>query len=281
MKKLKDFLILTVGALLVSIGVYFFKFPNNFSTGGVSGASVILGYLFKDISPGTFVLIINVLLLLIGFVLLGRSFGIKTCCCSLLMSLSIFAFEKIVPLSKPLTDQPLLELFLAIIVTAAGSSLLFTSNASTGGTDIVAMILKKYSNLDISKALFVTDFLIVLASGLVFGVKTGLFSLFGLLFRSLAVNNMIESINLSKFFIIITQKSDLIVSYINETLKSGATVAECKGAFTNENRAIVFSVLHTPQAIRLRQYIKEVDSNAFVVISNTSDIIGRKFREML
>ena len=180
-KRLSDALLLTTGTLLVSFGVYFFKFPNNFSTGGVSGISVILGALLPGVSTGTLVLIINAALLLLGFAVFGRSFGLKTVYCSMLMSLSIYALERLVPMDAPLTTQPMLELVFSVLLPAVGSAILFNLQGSTGGTDIVAMIFRKYTDLDIGKALFCTDFLIATLAGVVFGIETGLFSLLGLL----------------------------------------------------------------------------------------------------
>ena len=141
---LKEYILLTLGASMTALGIYFFKFPNHFSTGGVSGLSVILNGIFPQITPGTFVMVINVTLLLLGFLIVGRDFTVKTVYCSLLMSVLTYLLEKVVPMSKPLTGQPMLELVFAILLPAVGSAILFNAGASTGGTDIVAMILKKY-----------------------------------------------------------------------------------------------------------------------------------------
>ena len=171
--KIKDFLWLTLGTLMVTIGVYFFKFPNNFSTGGVSGISVILGALIPGMSTGTLVLIINVTLLIVGFCVFGRSFGIRTVYCSMLMSLSIYILERVLPMEHPLTTQPMLELVFSVLFPAVGSAILFNIQGSTGGTDIVAMIFKKFTSLDIGKALFCTDFIIATLAGVVFAGAAG------------------------------------------------------------------------------------------------------------
>lgn len=142
MKKLRSYLIITLGALLLTAGVYFFKFPNHFTTGGVSALSIIFGFVTDAISPGTFVFIINAALLVVGFIVLGGSFGIKTVYASLLFSVGTMVLEKVVPLDAPLTDQPLLELFFSVMLPAVGSALMFNEGASSGGTDITAMILK-------------------------------------------------------------------------------------------------------------------------------------------
>lgn len=279
MKKLKDFFVITVGTLAVSAGVYFFKFPNNFSTGGVSGISVILGKLFPGLSAGSYVLIINMLLLIVGFLFIGKGFGVKTVYSSLLMSLAIRVAESVAPMSAPLTNQPFLELCFAVLLPAFGSALLFNTGASTGGTDIVAMILKKYVSLDIGKALFVTDALIALTAGLVFGAETGLFSLLGLLAKAFVVDGVIESINTSKYFTIVTDKAEPILSFIMEELKRGATEStEFEGAYSKNKKTLILTVVNRVEAVRLKKYVHMTDPGAFMVISSSSDIIGKGFR---
>lgn len=280
-KRIRDFFLLTVGTLMVVVGVYFFKFPNNFSTGGVSGISVILGALLPGVSTGQLVLGINLALLLVGFLVFGRSFGIKTVYCSLLMSISIYVLERVVPLDAPLTSQPMLDLVFSVMLPAVGSAILFNSQGSTGGTDIVAMIFKKYTSVDIGKALFCTDFLIATAAGVVFGIETGLFSLLGLLAKALVVDSVIENIHLSKYFTIVTHKPDEVVAFIKGTLNRSATILSGEGAFTHEGRKVILTVMGRSQAVKLRLYIRSIDPHAFIVISNTSEIIGKGFRETL
>ena len=195
-KALLDFLSMTAGVLLLTVGVYFFKIPNGFSTGGVSGISTVLGAAIGSevFTPGLFITVINTALLLVGLLVVGREFGLKTVWCSLLFSGLTVALERLVPLSGPVTTEPLLDLIAAILLTAFGSALMFRASASSGGTDIVAMILKKYTSLDIGKALLATDFLIAASSFLVFGVETGIFSLLGLFAKAFVVDSIIESI---------------------------------------------------------------------------------------
>ncbi|MGN0967771.1 MAG: YitT family protein, partial [Oscillospiraceae bacterium] len=205
-RKLPDLFWMTLGTALVSVGVYFFKFPNHFSMGGVSGLSILLGQLIHVpfLTPSVFNGIINILFLLLGFALLNRGFGFKTIYCSLLYSLLVQIFEWVIPLSQPLTDQKMLELFFAVILPALGSGILFNINASTGGTDIAAMILKKFTGLDVGKALLCSDVIIAGATLFIFDIETGLFSLLGLVLKSVLVDTVIESLNRRKSFTIIT-----------------------------------------------------------------------------
>ncbi|HIR85127.1 MAG TPA: YitT family protein [Candidatus Galloscillospira excrementavium] len=275
----KEFLLMSLGTALVSIGVYFFKFPNNFSMGGVSGLSVLLGELVRvpGLTPSVFNSIINTLFLVLGFVFLNRGFGFKTVYCSLLYAGLTQVFEILVPLSAPLTTNKMLEAFFAIILPALGSGILFNLNASTGGTDIAAMILKKYTGLDVGRALLLSDIVIAAAALFVFDIETGLFSLLGLVLKSVLVDSVIESINRRKSLTIITSQPDTSVEFITHTLGRGATVWEGQGAYTHQKHWIVLTVLSRGQAVVLRRYLKEKDPGAFLLVSNSSEIFGKGF----
>ena len=278
-QKLKEYALITIGVLLVVVGVYFFKFPNNFSTGGVTGMAIILSpFLGSDVSTGTIVLVINIILLIVSYITLGRSFGNRTVYGSLLLSLSLRILEILVPMERPLTDQPLLELAFAVVIPSIGAALLFNIGASTGGTDVIAMLLKKYTNLDIGRSLLVTDFLLTIAVFPVFGVTTGLLSVLGLLLKSTLVDNVIENLNLNKYFTIICVEPKPICDYILNTLHRSATVFDAKGAFTDKEKKIILTVMNRSQAVMLRKHIKQIDPDAFLLITNTSEIIGRGFR---
>lgn len=277
---IKDYILITIGVLFVTIGVYFFKFPNNFAIGGVTGLAMILSDAFSfKISAATIVLILNVILLIVGYIFLGKKFGNRTLYGSLLFSLSLSALEILVPMQGPITQEPLLELAFAVMFPALGSAILFNIGASTGGTDVVAMLLKKYTHLDIGKSLLITDFLLTVAGFTVFGVTTVLMSLLGLLIKSTLVDSIIESINLNKYFTIITKYPKEICDYITKNIHRSATVMDGKGAFTGEDRKIILTVMSRSQAVQLRTYVKEVDPEAFILITSTSEIIGRGFRD--
>ncbi len=276
--KVKDFLLMTAGTLIVAVGIYFFKFPNHFSTGGVTGLSILFGNLTAAVTPGQFVFLINAALLVIGFLVLKTSFGIKTVYCSLLLSLVTRGLEILVPLPGPLTDQKLLELIFSVLLPAIGSAILFNAGGSTGGTDILAMILKKKTNLDIGKSLLCTDFVIAASAGFVFGIETGLFSLLGLAFKAVAVDSLIENLNLKKSITIITSMPHEVCDYITHKIHRGATFWRAQGAYTEQERWVVLAAVDRAQANQLRQYVKTIDPQSFVVLSNTSEIIGKGFR---
>lgn len=276
--QLKEWLLLTAGTLIMSAGIYFFKFPNNFSTGGVSGFALILGHYVPNLTPGDFVMVINVALLMLGFAVFGSSFGVRTCYCSLLMSGFIWVMERLVPLSAPMTSQPLLELIFAVGLPAVGSAILFNLDASSGGTDIVAMVLRKFTSLDIGKALMASDCIITLMACVAFGMETGLFSILGLVMKSLMVDMVLENINVHKYFHIITSNPKPVEEYITQVLHRGATELKGEGAYTHQGRTVMLTVVNRREAIMLRRYVKQVDPTAFLLIMNTGEIIGKGFR---
>ena len=277
-KTVKEWLLLLLGTTLTAAGVYFFKFPNNFSTGGVSGISVILGHYFPSATPGDFVMGINMALLLVGFLVFGKGFGIKTAVVSTLMSGIIWVLERVLPMDHPMTSQPLMELIFAVSLPAVGSAILFNLDASTGGTDIVAMVLRKFTSLNIGNALMISDSIITVMACVAFGMETGLFSILGLLMKSLLVDMVLENINTHKYFHLITTHPREIEEYITRTLKRGATELHGEGAYTHEGRSILLTVMNRRQGILLRRYVRSVDPHAFVLIMNTGDIIGKGFR---
>ena len=274
--KLKNFSLLTISTLIMAVGIYFFKFANNFTFGGITGIAVLVAKFFP-ISASDFSFVVNILLLIIGWIVLGKSFAEKTAYSTILLSISLSLLERIYPMSHPLTNEPLLELIFAILLPALGSAILFNIGASSGGTDVIAMILKKYTSVDIGKGLMISDLIFTLAGFLVFNVKTGLYSLFGLIMRSALIDNFIESFNRSKYFHVVTSNATCICDFIQNDLQRGATIVNATGAFTGDDKYIILTVLSPSQAVKLRNFIKEHDPKAFLLVSNISEIIGKGF----
>lgn len=278
-EKLKHFSLLTASTLIMAVGTYFFKFTNNFTFGGITGLAVLVADK-TSISASDFSFIVNMLLLVLGFVVLGKKFAAKTAYCSILLSVALSTLERVCPMDHPLTDQTMLELCFAIALPALGSAVLFNIGSSSGGTDIIAMILKKYSSFDIGKALLVTDIMITVAGCFVFDIKTGLYSFLGLTIRSFMIDNFIEGFNLSKYFNVVCDEPEPICNFLVHELKRSATIVHAQGAFSGKDKYIVFTVLSRPQAVRLRNFIKENQPSAFMLISNTSEIIGKGFHSI-
>lgn len=274
---LTEYALLTLGTALVAMGTYFFKFPNHFSTGGVTGIAVILSSIFPAVSSSLFASVINVAFLLLGFGVLNRGFGVRTVYCSLLFSGMLAGLEWLVPLSSPLTDEKLLELFFGVILPALGSAILFNTQGSTGGTDILAMILKKFTSLDIGMALLYVDVLIAGSTLVLIDIETGLFSLLGLVLKSVLVDSVIESLNRKKSFILVTSCPEEVCDFITHTLHRSATFWKGEGAYSHQDKWVVLTALSRAQAVALRRHLKRVDPHAFMLITNSSEIFGKGF----
>ena len=275
MNKLKHFFMLTFSTLLIAFGTYFFKFTNNFTFGGITGLAVLIAKTGL-ISAGDFNFIASMILLIIGMFILGKKFAATTAYCSILLSVSLSVLERLFPMHSPFTDEPMLELCFAIALPALGSAILFDTGSSRGGPDIIAMILKKYSSFDIGKALLISDALITASGFFIFDIETGLFSLLGLSIRSFMIDTFIESFNLSKYFNVVCDNPEPICDYIVHTL----SVCLDKGAYSGNDKYIILTALNRMQAVHLRNFIRENDKEAFILISNTSEIIGKGFHSV-
>lgn len=278
-KNIRYFGLLTFSTLVMAFGTYFFKFTNNFTFGGITGLAVLIART-GVVSASDFNLVASMILLVIGLFVLGRKFAAKTAYCSILLSVSLSVMERIWPMKSPLTDQPMLELCFAVALPALGSAILFNIGASSGGTDIIAMILKKYSSFDIGRALILSDALITFIGFFIFDVKTGLYSVLGLAIRSFMIDTFIESFNLSKYFNVVCDRPEQICDFIVHTLGRSASICLAKGAYSGKDKYIILTALNRVQAVRLRNFIKENDPKAFILISNTSEIIGKGFHNV-
>lgn len=276
-RTIKEYLVITFAVILMDIGVYVFKFPNNFSFGGVSGLAVVLTS-FMPFTASQVNLFINMLLLVVGFVFLGKGFGVKTAYVTVVSSLLLNLMEFMFPMYEPLTSETTLEFLYAIALPAIASAMLFYENASSGGTDIIAMIVKQHSTMDISSAIMAVDAAIVVAACFVFDIRTGLFSVCGLMTKSLVIDKAIERMKLNKYFTIICSNPKPICDYIMNDLKRSATVYNAEGAYTHKGKVVILTVMDPKQAVLLERYIQAVEPDAFLMVTKSSEIMGKGFK---
>lgn len=277
---LKFFLFLNCGLFATAAGIAFFKTPNHFAFGGTSGVSIILSTLFPKWNVGAFMWLVNAVLVALGFLFLGiKSMG-WTVYSSFALSFYVSICEAIVPLSAPLTGDTFLELCFAVILPAVGSAIVFNVGASTGGTDIVAMILHKYTSLEIGRALMISDFGIVLIAAYLYGAKTGLYCILGMILKCTVVDGAIESLNLRKVCTVITKYPDQVEDFIINVLHRSATEQQAFGAYTHVQEKVLMTVLTRHETARLRIYLRKLDPHAFMTIVNSSEIIGKGFRSI-
>ena len=278
MGRLTRFFWMSFAAIFMACGTHFFKYPNSFVIGGVEGMSIITS-MFIPLTRAQITLIINLALLVIAFFILGNRFTIRTGYVAILNSLTAIWLDKIAPLSQPLTNNTMLELCFTLIMSSVGSAILFNIAASSGGTDIIALIIKKYSHLEVGKSLLVVDSLFTLASIWVFGIEIGLFSIFGLMVKGIFVDAMISSMNQAKMFIIITSKQEEVGSFIKEDLNRSATVINAKGLYQGRDLAVYICATSKMEAPKFRIFIKKIDPKAFITIINTSTVVGKGWHQ--
>ena len=274
------FIILNLGLIFTAVGIAIFKTPNHFAFGGTSGLSIILSTLFPKWNVGAFMWIVNAALVVLGFFFLGiRSMG-WTVYSSFALSFYVSACEAIYPLSSPLTHDVFLELCFAVILPAVGAAMVFNVGASTGGTDIVAMILYKYTSLEIGRALLVSDLGIVLIAAYLYGAQTGLYCILGMILKCTVVDSAIESLNLRKVCTIISKYPEQVEEFIINDLHRSATEQKAFGIYTKKEQKVMMTVLTRSETNRLRIHLRQIDPHAFITIVNSSEIIGKGFRSI-
>lgn len=280
MGKLYRFILINAGILLVAAGIVIFKMPNDFATGGVAGIAIIINRLKPSLSVGILMLAVNILLLIVGLLFAGFEFEIKTVYSTLALSLLVWLWGKTYPIRKPLTGDTMLELFLAILLLATGSALLFYQNASGGGTDIIAKILNQKLHWHIGRSVLAVDLIISLFAVYVFGLRIGMYSVLGVIIKGFLIDAVIRGLHSSKQIIIISDKADDIRNFIIKDLKRGVTIYKAIGGNTNTEKQVLNTVMGNREAIRLRKHIMQIDSKAFVIFDNVSDIYGKGFRTL-
>ena len=268
---IKEFAIITVGTAIVAAAVFFFMLPSHVSVGSGAALAMVLSN-FIPLSVSTITLIMNIGLLIIGFILIGPEFGAKTIYCAILMPLVMGVFEWIFPNFQSITQDPLLDVICYILVVGVGLAILFSRNASSGGLDIVAKILNKYLRIDLGKAMAYSGVAVALSSALCYDSKTVVLSLLGTYFGGMIVDHFIFGINIKRRVCVISKDLDNIVDYVLHTLHSGATLNEIIGAYDKSPKMEMVTIVDKHEYKQLMDYIRKVDPKAFVTVYSVSDM---------
>ena len=268
---IKELAIITVGNVIVAAAVFFFMLPSHVSVGSGAALAMVLSN-FIPLSVSTITLIMNVGLLIIGFLLIGPEFGAKTVYCSILMPVVMGVFEKILPNFQSITQDPLLDVICYILVVGVGLAILFSRNASSGGLDIVAKIMNKYLKMDLGKAMSASGIVVALSSALCYDSKTVVLSLLGTYFGGMIVDHFIFGINIKRRVCVISDHLDPIVDYVLHDLHSGATLNEIIGAYDKTPRTEMITIVDKNEYKQLMDYVRKVDPKAFVTVYSVSDM---------
>lgn len=273
-KKIKEYVIITLGTLIVSMAVYFFLLPSNVVVGSLSGLVMVLAtFIPLKISVMTFIL--NAVLLVVGFLFIGKEFGAKTVYTSLLMPIFLYVFELIFPNNKSLTNDVVLDTICYILVVSVGLALLFNANASSGGLDIVAKLLNKYLHIEIGKAMTLAGMCTAISSIFVYDTKTLVLSILGTYANGIVLDHFIDGFNRRKRICILTEQYKELQNFIVHELYRGVTLYPAIGGYNNEEKIELVTILTRNEYAEVLNYLHSVDENAFVTVSTVNEVIGQ------
>ena len=268
---MREALILTVAMTIIATSVYFFLVPSHASISSISGLGIVLSN-FVPLPLSTITMILNVVLLVIGFFTCGKEFGVKTVYTSILLPVLLGLFEKLFPGSESLTGSQELDVICYILVVSVGLSILFNRNASSGGLDIVAKIMNKYLHMDLGKAMSLSGMCVALSAALVYDKKTVILSILGTYLNGIVLDHFIFDHNIKRRVCIITKKEEELRNFIINDLHSGATVYEAIGAYNMEKHREIITIVDKSEYQRLMNYMNNEDPKAFVTVYHVSDM---------
>lgn len=268
---IKEFSVITVGTLIVTAAVFFFMLPSHVSVGSGAALAMVLSN-FVPLTVSTITLIMNVGLLIVGFILIGPEFGAKTVYCSVLMPIILGVFEVLFPDFQSITQDPLLDVICYILVVGVGLSILFSRNASSGGLDIVAKIMNKYLKMELGKAMSASGIAVALSSALCYDSKTVVLSILGTYFGGIMIDHFIFGINIKRRVCVISEQLESIVHFVLHDLHSGATLNEIIGAYDRTPRMEMVTIVDKHEYRLLMEYVRQIDPKAFVTVYSVSDL---------
>ena len=267
----KETVILTVAVAIIAAAVYFFLVPSHTSVSSISGLGIVLSN-FVPLQLSAITMILNVVLLIIGFFTCGREFGVKTVYTSVMLPLFLGLFEIIFPNFGSMTDSQELDVLCYILVVSVGLSILFNRNASSGGLDIVAKIMNKYLHMELGKAMSLSGMCVALSAALVYDKKTVVLSILGTYFNGIVLDHFIFDNNIKRRLCIITKKEEELRQFIIHDLHSGATIYEAIGAYNMEKRREIITIVDKGEYQKLMKFINQEDPKAFITVYNVSNM---------
>ncbi len=280
-QKFREYFFITIGTIIVALGIKFFIAPNNIAGGGVTGISIILYRFVPSISVAIWMLILNVFLFIIAFIFIGGKFGGKTIYATIALSGVLYILDLFFPGGIAYTDDLFLATVFGSLLSGIGLGMVFNQNASTGGTDILAKILNKFFHINMGKALLMVDLIVALTAGVTFSREVGMYAILAAITNGMIIDNFIEGLNVRKSIFIISKENKKIKNFIIQELDRGCTVFEGKGAYSDTTNEVVYTVLDRKQFIKLRNYIKDIDSRAFITVNEAHEVLGEGFKNIV
>lgn len=277
--KIKEYGIITIGIILVGIAIQFFYVPNNITGGGVTGIALVVNHYIPGANLGTLMAIMNIFLFIIAFIFIGKSFGGKTIYAAMGLSfINWFSERFIKPVGIP--DNPMLATIAGTVLLGIGLGIVFTQNASTGGTDIIAKILNKFFHIDMGKGMQMVDIIVVLLSAATFGIEKGIYASICVLLNGIVIDKVISGFNTCHQVVIFTEKIDILKEYIIRDIDRGCTIFKGKGGYTDKEKDVLYCVVGRSQLMRIRKFIRDNEPDAFVIVNEAHDVLGKGFGDI-
>ena len=270
----KEFLIITLGTLIAAIGVYFFLVPSNLSVGSISGLAIIIGN-FVPLPISAITMILNVVLLIVGFIFVGKEFGAKTVYTSILLPVFLGILEKMFPDFRSLSGDPFVDMILYVFVVSVGLALLFNANASSGGLDIVAKLLNKFLRMEMGTAMALPGMVVAVSAIFVSDIYLVVLSILGTYLNGIVIDHFIFGFSVKKRVCILSRKENEIRDFIVNELHSGATIYEAIGAYDYQKRNEIITIVDKSEYTKLMNFVEKTDSEAFVTVYTVNNIIYR------
>lgn len=278
-KKITEYFFITIGIILVAISVEYFFIPNNLAAGGVTGLAIVINKFIPNLNVSLITFIINMILFIIAFILIGGSFGEKTLFATIGLSIIMWIIEEFLS-PYALTKDLIIATIFGTLISAIGMAIVFNNNASTGGTDILAKILNKFSHIDIGKALLIIDLFITLMAAITFGLDLGFYSMLSVIGLGITIDRIIDGFNTKKEILIMSSKVNEISNFILKELTRGCTYLKGVGAYTKKDINVIYTVLERKEFIKLKLFIKETDPNAFISVREAYEVMGEGFMKI-
>lgn len=270
-KNVKEWMIITAGTLVVAAAVYFFMLPSHVTVGSAAALALVISN-FVPLPVSVITMMMNIILLIIGFLLIGPEFGAKTVYCAILLPVYLWIFEQVFPGFQSITQDPVLDVICYILIVGIGLAFLFSCNASSGGLDIVAKLMNKYLRMDLGQAMSVSGILVALSSALCYDKKIVVISVLGTYFGGMVVDHFIFGLNIKRRVCILSPKVEEITQFILHDLHSGASLYDLIGAYDNQVRREIVTIVDKQEYRQLMDYVKKVDPKAFVTVYSVNEV---------
>ena len=276
-KKIKRLIFIVIGAFIMAIGSYFFLFAANIASGGVGGLALIIHNVFPNLPIGAVTTIFNIVLFVLGLIFLGKEFGVFTLVGTLSYSGFLLLGDLFFMDRKLIVEDPLVNMIVGSAFLAIGLAVVFNQNASTGGTDILAKIITKYTSIGLGTSVMLADVIVIILAIFTLGIEKAIYGVLSLVFSSMVIDKVLMGFNSLIKMTIISSEIDKINEYVIKELNRGTTIYVARGGYTHREKDILVTIVGRRQYVKIKNYINSIDDNAFVFINNTSEVIGEGF----